>query len=384
MPDKDAMRMAMVGGGAGSFIGPVHRMAAELDRAFTLVAGAFSSDPARSIEAGAGWGLGEDRCYGDYQALLAGEHGRADGAEVIAIVTPNHLHAPVAIAALAAGYHVISDKPATATYAEAIALAEAVRSSGRLYGLTFTYTGYPMVRQARDLVASGALGAVRKVIVEYSQGWLATPLEDTGNKQAAWRADKARAGVGGCIGDIGVHAFNIAEFVTGRQVSEICADLSAVVPGRTLDDDCNVLLRFDNGAPGVLIASQIAAGERNGLRLKVSGERGTLLWTHDDPGQLTVNWADAPTQILHAGGAYLSAASLRGARLPSGHPEGFIEAFANIYRDFADAVREGRSEAQPVPDIDQGLRAAAFVETAVEASAGRAGWTPLNIEKVGA
>lgn len=384
MSGRDPIRMAMVGGGAGSFIGPVHRMAAELDRAFTLVAGAFSSDVTRSIEAGRAWGLDEDRCYPNYPALLAGERGRADGAAVIAIVTPNHLHAPVAIAALEAGYDVISDKPATATLAEAVALAQVVRTSGRLYGLTFTYTGYPMVRQARDMVASGALGAVRKVTVEYSQGWLATALEQTGDKQAAWRADKARAGVGGCIGDIGVHAFNIAEFVSGLQVSELCADLNSVVPGRALDDDCNVLLRFENGAPGVLIASQIATGERNGLRLKVSGERGTLLWTHDDPSQLTVNWADAPTQIFHAGAGYLSAASRHAARLPSGHPEGFIEAFANIYRDFADAVREGRGDAQPVPDIVQGLRAATFVETAVAASARRAGWTSLTIEKVGA
>lgn len=384
MAPNRPIRMAMVGGGAGSFIGPVHRMAAELDRAFTLVAGAFSRDAARSVEAGRTWGLGEDRCYPHYQALLAGERGREDGAQVIAIVTPNHLHAPVAIAALEAGYDVISDKPATATFAQAVALAEAVRTSGQLYGLTFTYTGYPMVRQARDMVASGALGAVRKVTVEYSQGWLSTALEATGNKQAEWRADKARAGVGGCIGDIGVHAFNIAEFVSGRQVSELCADLSSVVPGRALDDDCNVLLRFDNGAPGVLIASQIATGERNGLRLKVSGERGTLLWTHDDPTLLTVGWADAPTQVFHAGASYLGAASLHATRLPTGHPEGFIEAFANIYRDFADAVREGRGDAAPVPDITEGLRAAAFVETAVEASARRAGWTPLNIEKVGA
>ena len=375
------VRMAMVGGGAGSFIGPVHRMAAELDRAFTLVAGAFSSDAARSIEAGRNWGLADSRCYPDYAALLAGERARDDGAQVVAIVTPNHLHAPVAMAALNAGYDVISDKPATATLAEAADLAAAVRASGRLYGLTFTYTGYPMVRQARELVRTGELGAIRKVVVEYSQGWLATAVEDTGNKQAQWRADKARAGVGGCIGDIGVHAFNIAEFVSGRRVRKFCADLSAVVPGRMLDDDCNILLRFDNGAPGVLIASQISTGERNGLRLKVSGERGTLLWRHDDPSVLTIDRADGRTEILHAGGDDLSAASRRATRLPSGHPEGFIEAFANIYRDFADAVREGRRDARPVPDIGEGLRSAAFVEAAVAASERRAGWTPLEIEK---
>jgi predicted dehydrogenase len=381
MASNRPIRMAMVGGGAGSFIGPVHRMAAELDRAFTLVAGAFSSNPARSLEAGRSWGLADTRCYPDYRALLTAERDREGGAEVICIVTPNHLHAPIAIAALEAGFDVICDKPATATFDEALALATAVRNSGRLYGLTFTYTGYPMVRQAREMVRAGALGAVRKVTVEYSQGWLATALERSGNKQAEWRADKSRAGVGGCIGDIGVHAFNLAEFVSDRQVIAFCADLSSVIPGRELDDDCNVLLRFDNGAPGVLIASQISAGDRNGLRLKVSGELGSLLWTHDDPTQLTINWAEAPTQILHAGAGYLSAVSLRASRLPSGHPEGFIEAFANIYSDFAHAVREGRSDAQPVPDITQGLRAAAFVETAVDASARRLGWTPLSIEK---
>lgn len=373
------LRFAMVGGGPGSFIGPVHRMAAELDRALVLVAGAFSSRPERSIEAGRVWGLADDRCYPDYRALLEGERGRADGAEAIAIVTPNHLHAPVAIAALEAGYHVISDKPATATLEEARAVAAAVRGSGRLYGLTFTYTGYPMVRQAREMVRSGALGAVRKATVEYSQGWLAETLERTGNKQAAWRVDPQQAGAGGCIGDIGVHAFNILEFVTGRQVAEFCADLTSAGEGRVLDDDCNVLLRLDNGAPGVLVASQIAAGDRNGLKLRVSGERGTLVWSHEDSSVLTVNWADAPVQVLHAGAPYLGGASLRATRLPTGHPEGFVEAFANIYRDFAEAALGGGGGEDPlVPGIEAGIRSQAFVETAVDASRRRAGWVALE------
>ena len=377
-PDRP-VRLAMVGGGPGSFIGPVHRMAAELDRAFVLVAGAFSSDPTRSIQAGRAWGLADERSYPDFRALLAGERGRADGAEVVAIVTPNHLHASVAIAALDAGLHVISDKPASATFAEAKDIAAAVARSGRLYGLTFTYTGYPMVRQAREMVASGQLGRIRKVTVEYSQGWLAEAIELTGAKQAAWRTDKSQAGVGGCIGDIGVHAFNIVEFVSGLQVAELCPDLSAVVPGRQLDDDCNVLLRFDNGAPGVLIASQIATGDRNGLRLRVSGERGTLTWSHEDPTTLTLNWAEAPMQVMHAGSGYLADVSLRATRLPVGHPEGFIEAFANIYRDFAHAVREGAAGAKGVPTIEDGLRSAAFVETAVREN--RAGWTRLDAAK---
>lgn len=371
--------MAMVGGGPGSFIGPVHLRAAELDREIVLVAGAFSSDPAKSLAAGSAYGLDPSRCYPDVAALLAGESVLEHGAEMIAIVTPNYLHAEAAEAALRTGFHVLSDKPATATLAEANSLAKVAAASDRLYGLTFTYTGYAMVREARERVRRGDIGQVRKVTVEYSQGWLSTPIEETGNKQAEWRTDKARSGVGGCIGDIGVHGFNLLEYVTGRAVTEFCADLSAVVPGRALDDDCNVLLRLDNGAPGVLTATQIAAGDRNGLRLRVSGELGTLIWNHEEPDILTLNWPDAPAQVLHAGAAYLTEAGAGVARLPTGHPEGFIEAFANIYRDFARAIRSGEP-AQTVPGIEQGLRAQAFVEIAVDASARRAGWVTLSTE----
>jgi len=377
MRQRNPVRMAMVGGGPGSFIGPVHRMAAELDREMLLVSGAFSSDVGRSREAGLAWGLAEDRCYATYQDLLAGERGRKDGAEVVAIVTPNHLHAPVSIAALEAGYHVICDKPAAATLAEAQAVAQAVARTGRRYALTFTYTGYAMLRQAQAMVASGALGEVRKASVEYSQGWLAAAEEASGNRQAEWRTDKARAGVGGCIADIGVHAFNALEFVTGRQVARFCADLSSVVPGRELDDDCNVLLRLDNGAAGVLIASQVATGERNDLRIKVSGSRGTLTWSHENPTVLAVNWAAAPPQILHAGAPYLDQQSLGVTRLPTGHSEGFIEAFANLYRDFARSLRN--EPFAPVPGIAEGVRAQAFVEAAVDASRRRAGWTEFNV-----
>jgi predicted dehydrogenase len=264
--------------------------------------------------------------------------------------------------------------------AEAQRLAGVVASSDRLYALTFTYTGYPMVREARELVRRGDLGAVRKVVVEYSQGWLAQAMERQGSRQAEWRTDRARAGVGGCIGDIGVHAFNIVEYVTGLGVAEFCADLSSVVPGRALDDDCNVLLRLENGAPGVLTASQIATGDRNGLRLRVSGERGTLTWAHEDPGVLVLNRPDGPTQVLHAGAAYLSAASLTATRLPTGHPEGFIEAFANIYRDVARAIRTGERHVDGVPTIRDGLRAQAFVELAVASSARRSGWTRLETD----
>ena len=367
----------MVGGGPGAFIGPVHRMAAELDGQIRLVAGAFSSDAGRSAEAGQAWGV---RAYSGYGEMLAAEASRDDGAELVAVVTPNHLHFEVSAAALQAGLHVMCDKPATLNLAEAQALAGIVRASGRLYGLTHTYTGYPMVREARAIIARGDLGRVRKIVVEYAQGWLSRPLERDGdNKQAGWRSDPALSGVGGCIGDIGVHAFNIAEFVSGVRVEQLCADLGSVVPGRALDDDCNVLLGFEGGARGVLIASQISAGARNGLRLQVYGETGGLTWSHERPTELTVDHLDGATQTLHAGSAYLSAPARAITRLPTGHPEGFIEAFATLYRDFADAIVAGRTDAAPVPGIIEAVRGMAFIETAVAASGRRTGWVRLEV-----
>jgi predicted dehydrogenase len=349
-------------------------MAAELDGKLALVAGAFSRDAAKSKVAGEAWGA---RSYMDWREMLDAETARPDGARLVVIVTPNDTHFEIAEAALAAGFHVMSDKPATRDLAEARRLAAAVAGSGRLYGLTHVYTGYPMVREAREIVARGDLGAVRKVVVEYSQGWLSEPVEHD-SKQAAWRTDPAQAGVGGCIGDIGVHAFNLAEFITGAPVARICPDLAAVVPGRTLDDDCNVLLRFDGGARGVLIASQISAGARNDLSLQVYGETGGLTWRHERHTELVVDWLDGPTQVLHAGSPYLGTAARGATRLPTGHPEGFIEAFANLYRDFAEAILAGRSEAGLVPDIADGVRAMAFVETAVAASRDGAGWVELE------
>jgi len=367
----------MVGGGPGAFIGPVHRMAAELDRKIELVAGAFSRDAERSRQAGAAWGIAPDRAYGDWRALIAAEAARPDGAELVAVVTPNHLHLPIARAALQAGLHVISDKPATATLAEALELQKIVETGAPLYALTHTYTGYPMVREARAMVARGDLGRVRKVVVEYSQGWLSKTIEQGGDKQAAWRTDPHASGLGGCSGDIGVHAFNIAEFVSGQRVERVCADLSTIGPGRVLDDDCNVLLRFENGAPGVLIASQIAAGDRNGLRLRVYGEKGGLDWSHETPSVLTINWLDAPVQVLHAGSSYLSPAAGGATRLPTGHPEGFIEAFANIYRDVAATIRDG-VPAQFVPGIVEGVRGMAFIEQAVLSSREGSTWVSLQ------
>lgn len=378
------LRMGMVGGGAGSFIGPVHRMAAELDGAIQLVAGAFSQDPERSRQAGVTYGISADRAYTNFTEMMERESKRRstqdDAMDFVCIVTPNHLHLPIAAAALEHGFHVMSDKPATATLDEAKKLEEVVERTGLLYGLTFTYTGYPLVREARRMVQDGALGKIRKGVVQYSQGWLSSQLETTGHKQAAWRSDPKQSGLGGAIGDIGTHAFNLLEYVSGHEVMEICSDLSSVVAGRSLDDDCNVLLKLDNGAPGVLFVSQIAAGDRNDLQLHLYGELGGLHFWQENPNYLHLNWVGKPSQILHAGTDYLLPATRAEFRLPSGHPEGLIEAFANIYRDFGNAVRARFSDpAAPlsdfVPGIRAGVRSMTFVERAVKNS--RSGWCSL-------
>lgn len=368
----------MIGGGPGSFIGPVHRMAAERGADIRLIAGVFSRDPGRNAEAAAKWDVAPDRLYPDYERLIEGETSRHDGAHFLTIVTPNHLHFDIAAAALRAGMHVLCDKPPTLDLEQAVALAEVVRSSQRLYGLTYTYTGYPMIREAREIIRGGELGRVRKVVIEYAQGWLSQPVERDGNKQAEWRLDPRRAGIGGCIADIGVHAFNLVEFVTGERVSNLCADLAAVLPGRALDDDCNVLLRFASGARGILIASQIASGARNNLQIRVHCEAGSLSWSHERHGELVIDWRDRPTQIWHAAAAYLRLGGRSASRLPEGHPEGFVEALGNIYTDFAAAIIEGRPSAFPVPDIQEGIRSMQFVEYAVGANQAGAPWTALE------
>ena len=368
------LKMAMVGGGPGAFIGPIHRIAAELDGQIALTAGAFSSDAGRSREAGEHYRIDAARAYADFNALIAAETQRPDGVDFVAIVTPNHLHLPAARAALAAGLPVISDKPATATLDEALELRRIVRASGKPYALTYTYSGYPLVREARARIAAGALGTIRKVVVEYPQGWLAA---EAAGKQAEWRVDPARSGLGGCIGDIGVHAFHLAEFVTGLTVTELLADLAAVVPGRLLDDDCTVLLRFDNGARGVLMASQISVGERNGLRLRVYGERGGIDWRQESPNSFVLHHGDGRTEIVQAGDAALGPDAKAASRTPGGHPEGYLEAFANLYADFAQLLRGGA--APLLPGIEDGVRSMAFIATAVDASRRGAGWTPLLI-----
>lgn len=373
MDSRRKLRMGMVGGGPGAFIGPVHRIAAELDGRIELVAGAFSQSAERSRTAGETYRIDPERAYGSYQEMLERERKRDDSIDFVAIVTPNHLHLPVAAAALEAGFAVMSDKPATATYPEAVELEQAVGKSGLPYGLTHTYAGYALVRDARELCASGALGQIRKIAVEYLQGWLTNPIESTGQKQAAWRSDPALSGPGGCIGDIGVHAFHLLEYVTGLEVMSLNACLLSVVAGRRVDDDCTAMLRLNNGATGTLIASQVAAGEGNGLRLRVYGEKGSLEWHQEDPNRLRVKWLDRPEEIRHAAGGYLTASARAVTRLPGGHPEGYLEAFAVLYREFADAIiawREQKPSPLPatLPGIRAGVRGMRFIDRAIESS----------------
>ncbi len=360
------LRMGLVGGGPGAFIGPVHKMAAELDGKIELTAGAFSQSAERSRAAGASFGIDPARAYASYGEMMEAESRREDGIDFVVIATPNHLHLPVAEAALSAGIAVMSDKPATATYEEALKLEGVVAKAGLPYGLTHTYAGYALVREARSLCASGKLGPIRKVAVEYFQGWLSRPLETTGQKQAAWRSDPALNGPGGCIGDIGTHAFHLTEYISGLKVTGINATLRRVVPGRKLDDDCNALLRLDGGATGTLMASQVAAGERNSLRLRVYGENGSLEWQQEDPNRLSVKWLEGPEEIRHAAGGYLGADALAVTRRPGGHPEGYIEAFAVLYREFAETLtawKAGKAYALPatLQGIEAGVRVILFI-----------------------
>ncbi len=381
------IRMGMVGGGRGAFIGAVHRAAAALDGQIELVCGAFSSDPQRSRDSGADLFLPPERCYGTFEEMMTAEAALpADRRmDFVSIVTPNHLHFAPAKAALEHGFHVVSDKPATFNLAEAKELGGLLERTGLLYGLTHNYTGYPLVKEAREIVRLGRLGKIRKVVVEYPQGWLATRLEETGQKQASWRTDPARSGAAGCLGDIGTHAENLAEYITGLRIKELAADLTAFVPGRRLDDDANILLRFEGGAKGVLHASQISVGEENNLNIRVYGELGGLEWHQQEPNTLLLKWPDRPTEVLRAGMGYLGTAAAANTRIPPGHPEGYLEAFANIYRNFANhlrAVIDGREAdiaTLDYPKIADGIRGMAFIEAAVESSKNNARWTALAL-----
>jgi len=381
------LRYAMVGGGRDAFIGAVHRNAMALDGQYELVAGALSSTPERSLASGRDLGLADDRNHGTWQELLADERRRPAGEriDVVVIVTPNHLHHEPALAFVDAGFHVVCDKPLVHTSAQAEALAARVAERGTLFAVTYNYGGYPMVREARELVRTGAIGAVRKVLVEYHQGWLAGALEASENKQSAWRVDPARGGPAGAMADIGSHAENLISVVTGLELESLCADLSSFGAGRRLDDDAGLLLRFVGGARGVMSASQIAGGNENELRLRVIGERGMLDWRQEDPNRLIHAPIDGPRRILTRNAPWLSEPARRACRLPPGHPEGFIEAFANLYLGVAADLRlresEGRVatvEEADYPRIVDGLRGVRFIEKTVESSASERKWTPLR------
>ncbi|WP_229728730.1 Gfo/Idh/MocA family protein [Hymenobacter glacieicola] len=381
------LRLGMIGGGQGAFIGAVHRHAAALDGLYELVAGAFSSNPETSRASGQLLGLAPERVYGSFEELIHGEKQRpeAERVQVLSIVTPNHLHFAPAKLALENGFHVILDKPMTFSLAEAKELEQIAEASNCRFCLTHTYTGYPMVKEARQLVASGELGTIRKAYVEYPQGWLSTFEEGGSNKQAAWRTDPARSGVAGAMGDIGTHAFNLLEYVTGLQVSQLCADINTVVPGRQLDDDGAVLLRFSGGASGVLVATQVAAGEENNLRLRVYGEKGGLEWQQVDANTLQVKWLDRPTEIRRAGTGYVGSYARHNTRTPAGHPEGYLEAFANLYRNFALSLQADLAgtaappEALDYPSIAEGVRGMAFIKNVIASGRSEQKWTEFTV-----
>lgn len=375
----------MVGGGHGAFIGAVHRMAAALDGQIELVCGAFSSDPDKSKASGADLFLPPDRVYGSFQEMIAQEKTLPEGERMdfVSIVTPNHVHFPPAKLALENGFSVVCDKPLSFNTDEAIELQQLVKKTGLLFALTHNYTGYPMVKQARAMVRRGDFGEIRKVIVAYPQGWLSTRLEATNQKQASWRTDPKRSGAAGAMGDIGTHAENLAEYITGLQITKLCADLHTFVDGRQLDDDGSVLLRFDNGARGILYATQIAAGEENALHIRVYGEKGGLEWHQMYPNDLKIRWLDQPEQLLRTGVGDLVATAQVAARIPAGHPEGYLEAFANIYRNFAHCLRAklAGQEADPVyqdfPTVSDGVRGMQFIDRVIESSESHQKWLHL-------
>lgn len=381
------VKLAMIGGGTGSFIGAIHRIAANLDGQIELVAGAFSSRAEVSKETGASLFLDPSRVYESYDALFEGELKLPEGnrADLISIVTPNHVHFEPAKRALKSGFHVALDKPMTRTLDEAKALATIAKDAKGYFLLTHTYIGYPMVKEARARIAAGEIGRVRKVFVEYPQGWLSEPLEETGNKQASWRTDPSKSGAAGAMGDIGTHAFNLAEYVTGLDVVELCCELNRVVEGRALDDDGAVLLRFDNGASGTLVATQVAAGAENNIKICVYGEKGGLQWQQEDNNSLVMRWLDKPAQILRAGTPYVTEAAAHNSRTPAGHPEGYLEAFANHYRNLAHCIQASWRGVAPskqdldFPGIRDGLRGMAFIETVVRANDAPEKWISLNI-----
>ncbi len=383
------LKMAMAGGGPGAFIGDVHRKAARMDGLIELVAGAFDINPEKSLQMGQELGLDESRVYADYKAMIAGELALPEDQRVdfVSICVPNNWHFPIASACLEAGFNVMCEKPMTLNTDEARELKKIVEKSGKIFGLMHNYTGYPMVKLAKDMVAAGELGEIRKVVVQYPQGWLATALEKTGQQQASWRTDPKQSGGAGCMGDIGTHCENLAEYITGLKITEICAELTAFVAGRPVDDDGNCLLKFNNGAGGVLHASQISVGEENNLAIWVYGTEKGLEWHQEHPNYLYVKSQDGPEVVYKRGNGYIadkSAAAVRATRLPGGHPEAFLEAFANTYRNFADTILAMKAGNKPdalmldFPDVNDGLRGMLFIETVLESTKSQQKWTAFK------
>jgi len=383
---KRKLRMGMVGGGLTSFIGPVHRKAAGIDGEIELVCGAFSVIPGESKATGEALYLNPNRVYETYQEMFEAEKKLPADQRIdfVSVVTPNHVHFGPSKMALESGFHVVVEKPISFNLDEAKELQQLVNKTGLLLGLTHTYTGYPLVKEAKRMVADGKFGKIRKVFVEYPQGWLSTLLESTGNLGASWRTDPKQSGMGGAIGDIGTHAANLAEYITGLQITEVCAMLNTVVPGRLLDDDSSMLMRFDNGASGILMATQVAAGEENNLNIRIYGEKGGLEWRQEDPNTMILKWLDRPKEIIRAGMSYLSQDAKNFTRTPAGHPEGYLEAFANIYRAFTKAVRDYKPGVKlnikdyDFPGVDDGVHGMSFVQTVVESSKSTQKWTKLS------
>ncbi len=380
------LRMGMVGGGRDAFIGGVHRRAALFEGNVELVSGAFSSTPEKSKASGRDLLLPEERVYGSYQEMIEKELALPEEERIdfVSVVTPNHMHYPVAKAFVEAGFHVACDKPLVHTVEQAKDLVRAVKDKGVVFAVTYNYTGYPMVKQARWLIREGALGEIRKVIVEYPQGWLATRAEAEGSKQAEWRTDPARSGISGCIGDIGSHCENLMSYITGLELASICADLTTFVPGRALDDDGNILLRFTNGAKGILTASQVCPGQENSLSIRVWGTKAGLEWRQESPNELYVRSNDGPERIYRRGNAYNCQAAVYNSRLPAGHPEAFYEAFANVYKNFGDTIRAKILGIEPselmldFPTVEDGARGVFFITKAVESSKSGGQWTPMS------
>ena len=369
------IKMGMVGGGTDAFIGAVHRLAALMDNQIELVCGCFSVDPEISLESGKLYYLPEDRVYKSYQEMFEKEAQLPEGERMdfVSIVTPNFVHFDPAMMALDKGFNVVLDKPITFSLEEALHLKEKINETGLTFALTHTYSGYPAVKHARKMVADGEFGKIRKVFVEYPQGWLSSKLEDTGNPQASWRTDPKRSGKAGSMGDIGTHAHHLAEYITGLKVTELCAELKVFVPNRMLDDDGAALLRFDNGATGTLMATQIAAGEENAIKIRVYGDKGGLEWEQMEPNSLILKWLDAPMQVLRVGTSMHSDIATHNTRVPGGHPEGYLEAFANIYRNFSLTVRARANGEEPTvemldfPGVEDGIRGMQFIDTVVSA-----------------